>query len=138
MVWTSIVITAVVWSLFPIGFYSLLIFVPMLFLGYMQYRDAGIGEDRQTLVLRSRLLSKTTAIIKRYRIQAAETKQNPFQQRLNLANYSVTVASGNQGRSFLIRELAESKARDYWTWISNSYLKGSPAMLPDAANANQE
>lgn len=120
MVWISLVIILVLWTFVPNGVYSLLILIPALILGYLQYRDAGIGEEDQTLLLRFRQLSKTTAIVKRYRIQAAETKQNPFQQRLKLSNYAVTVASGTQGRSFSIREIAEDKAEHLWSWFSNN------------------
>lgn len=123
MFWISLAMILVLWLLLPEGVYSLFILIPALLLGYLQYRDAGIGEEGETILLQYRRLSKTTAIVKRNRIQAVETKQNPFQQRLNLSSYSVVVASGNQGRSFSVREVAEDKTQDLWKWFSGNYLQ---------------
>lgn len=123
MVWISLGIILVLWGLLPNGLYSLLVCIPALILGYLQYQDAAIADDQQTLVMRFRRLSRTTAIVKRYRIQTVETRQNPFQKRLDLANYSVTVASGSQGRTFAIRELEAERAEEYLAWVSDTYRR---------------
>ena len=117
--WISLGIIALAWSFIPYGVYSWFIILPMLLLGYQQYRDAEVSSGDQTLVMSARLLSKTTAIVKKYRIQAAQIKQNPFQSRLNLADLIVNVASGNQGRSFKVRELTDDQCFEYMDWISN-------------------
>lgn len=125
MVWFSLGIIILAWSTIPYGIYSWFILIPALILGYQQYRDAGVASDKKTIVMSSRLLSKTTAIIKKYRVQATEMKQNPFQSRLDLSNLTVHVASGNQGRSFTIRELPEHHAIAYWEWLANGKSKRS-------------
>ncbi|NGP89735.1 PH domain-containing protein [Fodinibius halophilus] len=119
MVWLSLIIIAVVWSMVPYGVYSWLILPLMLLLGYQQYRDAEVKSGEDTIILSWRLLKKTTAIIKKYRVQAVEIKQNPFQTRLDLSDLIVHVASGNQGRSFKVRELLEKQAATYKHWLSN-------------------
>lgn len=136
MVWISLILTIVIWSLVPYGVYSGFVLIPLLFLGYQQYRDAAVFSGDDTLIMRFRLLSKTTAIIKKYRMQATQITQNPFQSRLNLANLTVHVASGNQGRSFTVRELETEDAFSYKEWLSaNHQKKGS---LFDKVKPDQE
>lgn len=117
MVWISLGIILLSWLLIPYGIYSALIIIPMLLLGYQQYRDASVKVGENTLILTSRLLSKTTAIIKKYRVQANQIKQNPFQSRLDLADFTIFVASGNQGRSFRVRDLGTPMVFKFRQWL---------------------
>lgn len=137
MTWISLIIIGVAWSMVPYGVYAWFVLIPMLLLGYQQYRDAGVASDEQTLIMSFRLLSKTTAIIKKYRVQATQVKQNPFQARLNLADLIVHVASGNQGRSFKVRELLEPQASAYRNWLANGRLPESP-LAEKNPNAGQD
>lgn len=127
MVWVSLPVILLTWWTFSLGVYAWLLPIPALLLGYQQYRDAEIARGDDTLIVSSRLLSKTTAIIKKYRMQACEIRQNPFQARLQLSNFTVHVASGNQGRSFTIRELNWPDAFSYRNWLSNGH---SPSEEP--------
>ncbi len=119
MLWISLPVILVVWSSIPYGVYSWFLLLPALLLGYQQYRDAEIGRGKDTLVLSFRILSKTTAIVKNYRMQSCQVQQNPFQERLNLSNFTVHVASGNQGRAFTVRDIDITTAMDYRAWLSN-------------------
>ena len=119
MVWISLPIILTLWGTVTYGVYAWFLLIPALLLGYQQYRDAEISTGKDTLILTSRLLSKTTAIIKKYRTQACQTHQNPFQSRLQLSNFTVNVASGNQGRSFTIRELPHQQALSCLQWVAN-------------------
>lgn len=119
MLWISLPVILVAWSSIPYGVYSWFLLIPALLLGYQQYRDAEIARGKDTLVLTFRLLSKTTAMVKNYRMQSCQVQQNPFQKRLNLSNFTVHVASGNQGRAFTVRDVDVTKAMDYWVWLSN-------------------
>lgn len=119
MVWISLVTILLFWGLVPYGFYSWFVLIPALLLGYQQYRDAAVSVSDDTLILSFRLLSKTTAIIKKYRMQACQITDNPFQRRLGLSNLTLHVASGNQGRSFTVRELTYRHAMEYRDWLSN-------------------
>ncbi len=122
MVLLSFTVIIPVWLYLPYGEYALSLVIPAMFLGYVQYRDAAIGIDNGSLTVRSRDLAKTTAIIQKKRIQRVSLKQNPFQKRRNLLTYLVTVASGNQGRTFDIRELDESIASKYFNWVSPAHI----------------
>jgi putative membrane protein len=125
MVWISLPLILAVWAGLPYGIYGWVLLIPALLLGYQQYRDARILSNEDTVILQSRLLSKTTAIIKKYRAQACRITQNPFQSRLQLSNFTVHVASGNQGRSFTVRELAKQQGLEYLEWIADGSKKES-------------
>lgn len=119
MMLISLLIIVPVWLLIPSGIYAFSLLLPALILGYAQYQDAAIGSDDHTLILRYRLLSRNTVIIKQYRIQTVETSSNPFQRRVGLANFSVTVASGSEGHQFTIRYLDKEWAADFREWLSH-------------------
>src|SRR5699024_2800782 len=87
-------------------------------LGYAQYKDAKVGVNDETLVVQSRMVGRRIAIVKRWRIQAVKNKQNPFQRRLNLASFYITIASGSKGRTFTVRELDEKTASSFFNWVS--------------------
>lgn len=118
MTWLGAGIALPFWLFVPYGAWAALAFVPAWLLGWAQYRAAGIGVRSGSLVICRRVLSKTTAVVRRYRVQAAELKQNPFQRRQNLLSCGVTVASGSQGQTFKVRELDREAAFRYWQWCS--------------------
>lgn len=123
MIWISAPVILVAWGTIPYGGYSVFLLIFALLLGYQQYKDAEIGRSKDTVYLSFRLLSKTTAIIKKYRMQACQVRQNPFQKRLALSNFTIHVASGNQGRAFMVREVPYAKAMEYRQWLSNGKMK---------------
>jgi len=129
MVFISLAVIIPAWFYLPYGEYAISLLLPAILLGYAQYRDAAIGIDNGSLTIRSRDFALTTAIIQKKRIQRVSLKQNPFQKRRDLLTYLVTVASGNQGRSFDIRELEESAANKYFDWVSPEY---TPQAKPGA------
>lgn len=118
MVWVSLIVIVPAWIFVPYGVYSLFLLIPALIVGYAQYRDAEIGISGDTMMVQWRLLSRKAAIVRKHRIQSAETKVNPFQRRLGLMNYTVTVASGSGGRTFAIRELEKETGNQFLEWIS--------------------
>lgn len=127
VLWSSVLIIPA-WKLLPNGWYAVFILPPALVLGYAQYRAAGVGSTQRLLTVRSRALSKTTAIVHKNRIQKVSLSQNPFQKRLGLLSYSITVASGSQGRNFEVRELDRPAALSYFDWVSP--LAESPSPQP--------
>lgn len=120
MVLLSLLVIIPAWWFLPYGEFAFFLLIPALLLGFIQYRDAkiGVGGNEQTLTIRSRSLSKTTAIIQKRRIQRTSLNQNPFQKRLGLLSYLVTVASGSHGRTFTIRELDKTAAVVFFDWVS--------------------
>ncbi len=116
-VWLAVfvIIPFLIWV--PYGIYSLFLLIPAVIMGYAQYKTAMIGVSDDTMVTKSRKLSRRTAIVKRPRIQAAEKKQNPFQKRLGLYSFQVTIASGGSGRTFRVKELDEDGGYDFLKWL---------------------
>jgi putative membrane protein len=141
--WWSLPVILVVWTAIPYGVYSWFLLPMGLLLGYQQYRDAGICTEDDTLIISARQLSKKTAIVKRYRMQATQLKQNPFQKRMTLRDFIVHVASGNQGRSFSVRDIAVQDANRYWQWLAierqpQPGMQNAPFDHPDAEISSED
>jgi putative membrane protein len=82
-------------------------FLPFLSLywGWQKYRDAAAGYNDGQFIFRSRALSKTTASIKSNRVQDISLTQSFFQRRKDLCTVQISVASGDQGKTFVVRDL---------------------------------
>lgn len=99
------IITAVIyWVLFPTNWILLL---PILSIGWgwLNYKDAAVAWDENTIVLRNRNLSKTTSIVKRDRIQDVSISESWIQRFRKLCTLQVYVASGDHGKSFVVQDL---------------------------------
>jgi putative membrane protein len=110
----------VLWYLLTYGWVSLLVIPLVSFLGWLRYRDAAIGMVNDGILrIRYRTISRTTAIMKRKRIQNVGLSENPFQRRKNLKNLSITVASGSGGMEFEVKDLDHEKSLEVYHWIGN-------------------
>jgi putative membrane protein len=118
-VWKLLPLIILCWIFVPYGIYAWFLLIPAFLLGWLQYKDAGIRVTDNTILLRSRILSKRTGIIKKYRMQAVKIHQNPFQARLNLGDFSLYVISGKNKRRFRVRELPRQFSFKYWQWFSH-------------------
>src|SRR5918997_685282 len=88
----------------------LLLALPAALLGWLRYRDAGWAYAGDLLVVRSRLLARTTAIAPRRRLQSREVIRNPFQRRVRLATFRARVASGGGGAELQVTDLGSDDA----------------------------
>jgi putative membrane protein len=95
----------VAWSLS-----ALLLLLLAAFYGWLRYRDAGWALEEDRLVVRSRLLTRTTAIAPRRRLQSRATVRSPFQRRVRLATFEARVASGGGGAQLRVTDLASDAA----------------------------
>lgn len=100
-----LVAAPVVWFFWEYGWLLFLLAIPFTLYGWLQYHDAGLSLNDDTLNLRSRILAKHTAFIKRNRIQVSEASVNPFQSRKQLGTLHITAASGAGGRTFSVYDL---------------------------------
>ena len=89
---------------------ALLLVLPAALYGWLRYRDAGWAYLGDRLVVRSRLLARTTAIAPRRRLQSRALIRNPFQRRARLATFRVHVASGGGGGAYGIVDLESDSA----------------------------
>ena len=89
---------------------ALLLVLPAALFGWLRYRDAGWACAGDLLVVRSRLLARTTTIAPRRRLQSREVVRNPFQQRARLATFRARVASGGGGAELQVVDLGSEDA----------------------------
>ncbi len=109
----------IAWYLMEYGWLSLLV-IPLLgYLGWMRYRDTALGLGDKILRMRYRVLSRTTAIVKKNRIQNMETSQNPFQDNKDIQNLTVTAASGAGGMEFEATDLHNQDTFKALKWLIN-------------------
>jgi putative membrane protein len=89
---------------------ALLLVIPAALHGWLRYRDAGWACTGDLLVVRSRLLARTTAIAPRRRLQSREVSRSPFQRRARLATFRAQVASGGGGAELRVTDLGSGDA----------------------------
>lgn len=85
--------------------------------GWIRYRDAGVSTDGEKIVMRSRLLARTTGVVEKRRAQEMSWRESLLQRRRELASLAVSVASGDQGRRFQVSDLESAAARSLLPWI---------------------
>lgn len=103
--------------LIPFGWVSLLLLPLSVVLGMAQYRTAGFRIDGDKLLIRTRSIGRTTAVIKRSRVQAAEFKWNPLMHRRDLWSYNVTLASVSKNLNFGISYLGVEQQPAFRSWF---------------------
>jgi putative membrane protein len=92
------------------GFAALLLVFPAAVYGWVRYRDAAWAYQGDRLVVRSRLLARTTAIAPRRRLQSRDVIQSPFQRHAQLATFRAQVASGGGGAELRVTDLGSDAA----------------------------
>jgi putative membrane protein len=93
------------------GFFAaLLLVIPAALHGWLRYRDAGWACTGDLLVVRSRLLARTTTKAPRRRLQSREVSRSPFQRRARLATFRAQVASGSGGAELRVTDLGSGDA----------------------------
>lgn len=99
------VITAAIWWLLGLNEWIWLLPLISIYWGWLKFKDAAISWDPDTMILRSRTLARSTAYIKRNRLQDITLSESFFQRRRKLCTLRLYVASGDQGKSFTVRDL---------------------------------
>ena len=96
--------------LFPWGLAAFLLALPAALYGLLRYRAAGQNLDGDRLVLRFRLLARTTVIVPGGRLQSRGYSVSPLQRRKGLATLEVEVASGSGGAAFRLADVEAEAA----------------------------
>lgn len=90
-------------------------------LGVWQHRSGGFAvKQRETLVLRSRFISRTTTFIPRRRIQFARLRTAPWQRPISLASYTAVVASGQMGAKVTLYHMKEDDGHKLYEWVQQN------------------
>jgi putative membrane protein len=109
-------------------------FIPILsvYWGWLKYKDAAAGWGEDIFLIRSRSLSKSTAYIKKNRIQDITISQSWMQRFRELCTIEVHVASGDRGRVFTVRDLELSEG-----YLLIREVKGDATLLAEFADLNE-
>ena len=92
------------------GLLALLLVLPAAVYGWLRYQEAGWAYQGDRLVVRSRLLARTTTIAPRRRLQSRAVIRSPFQRRARLATFRAQVASGGGGAELRVADLGSDAA----------------------------
>ncbi len=117
---TSSVIAGVATWLVPYGWVAFALPIVRILLGLLDYRDMGLGTTDRVAVLRSRGLSRSTAVVPLRAIQFASTSRSWLQRRRRVASLQIGAAAGASGRRFEVREVDEGAAERFLAWCSFS------------------
>ena len=105
------------WFFWTPGWMLYALAIPFTLYGWLEYKAARVAFDDLLVTLSYRKLAKTTAFIKRNRIQVADISVNPFQQRKKLCNFSITAASGAGGKAFSVENMDQMEMQKLYEWV---------------------
>lgn len=105
---------------FPFGLLSFLLVAPIILLGVWQFKTAGYEIKNHQLTLVSRVISRSTFVVEKKRIQAIESKQSYFQKRKRIASIQATVMSGLKGSTAKVNHLNGSDVDLILKWFEKA------------------
>ncbi|MBO1513622.1 PH domain-containing protein [Metabacillus bambusae] len=115
-----IICIPVSYFLAPWGFLSLILIPISAYWGYFSYKDTGWKLNGNQMQLGFRIISKTTVLIHRNRLQSFKSKTSYFQKKKSLQTLEVWIKSGIIGRHFTIKDLEENDLEQLGNWYSYS------------------
>ncbi len=86
--------------------------------GLLAFTDAAWGISGDVVALRWRTFARTTALVRRRRVQSVTVSQHPLQKIAGLASVSVRVAASPMTAVFQVRHLDERDAIGIVEWVS--------------------
>ncbi|UOQ43609.1 PH domain-containing protein [Halobacillus salinarum] len=95
LTWILAIAAAVLF--WPFGVMALVVPVFFTVLGWLSYLGTGFSLVEKQLTIRNRVFSLRTYVMKKYRIQSAETAQSLFQKHAELKSVRVVMKSGAGG-----------------------------------------
>jgi putative membrane protein len=114
--YVMLVLIPALWYLSDYGWMVAFLVPFLVYLGWLRYQDAALALGEEVLRIRYRVLARTTAIVKRSRIQDVELVENPFQTRKKVKNLKVTAASGAGGIGFEVADLDTEDCIKAFSW----------------------
>ena len=108
-----------VFIFWPRTLWALLTLPIMWVLGCFRFKNGGIAMYDGMLVLRSRMVAKTTVIALREHLQDITIQQNPFQRFKDLITITFTVMSSPSHRTFILKDVERKTYQRLYDW----YLK---------------
>ena len=112
-----LVVVAVIF-LRPWGYFSLLLIITSVIIGYIQYRDAGWAISDNQLLLRFRKINKVTILVQKKRIQALERNYSFFQKRKGLCNIQASIKASMTGKHFRVVDVDKESCLRIEQWFA--------------------
>ncbi|KAA6449636.1 PH domain-containing protein [Bacillus swezeyi] len=104
---------------FPPWGYLSIILIPFYWIfGYLAYRDAGWKISGSKLIMSSRLIGRTTAVIQHKRMQVFEVSRSFFQRRKKLVSIHTSTKSSMLMEKFSVADADEKDSEDIFNWYS--------------------
>ncbi|MGM0877275.1 MAG: PH domain-containing protein [Bacillota bacterium] len=115
-----IISVPIAYFLAPWGYFSLFLIPIGAYWGYYSYKDAGWKLKGNQMQLGFRIVSKTTILIHRNRLQSIKSKTSYFQKKKSLQTFEVSIKSGIIGRDFTVKDLDINDIERMVCWYSYS------------------
>lgn len=114
--WVGVLLALLQWG-FDLPLWIWAAWAPSLAWGWLVHRDAAAGWYGDRLAIRSRRFARTTAWIRRDRIQQLTLRVSATQRWRRLMSVSLSVASGDRGRSIAVHDLDGMMIPELRTWF---------------------
>ncbi|MDN5389750.1 PH domain-containing protein [Bacillus sp. LB7] len=105
--------------LFPPWGYLSAVLIPFYWIiGCLSYRDAGWKISGSKIIMSSRFIGRTTAVIQRRRMQVFEVSRSYFQRRRQLVSIHTSTKSSALMEKFSVADVEEKDSDDIFAWYS--------------------
>ncbi|WP_420468970.1 PH domain-containing protein [Bacillus licheniformis] len=105
--------------LFPPWGYLSAVLIPFYWIiGYFSYRDAGWKISGSKIIMSSRFIGRTTAVIQRRRMKVFEVSRSYFQRRKQLVSIHTSTKSSVLMEKFSVADVEEKDSDDIIAWYS--------------------
>ncbi|MCA1183142.1 PH domain-containing protein [Bacillus licheniformis] len=105
--------------LFPPWGYLSAVLIPFYWIiGYFSYRDAGWKISGSKIIMSSRFIGRTTAVIQRRRMQVFEVSRSYFQRKKQLVSIHTSTKSSVLMEKFSVADVEEKDSDDIIAWYS--------------------
>ena len=115
-IWFIPVVAVASYYLFPYGFLSVLIAVPIVMLGIWRHKTARAHTSNNQITIVYRHFSKVTFIAERKRIQVMNMTKSVFQKRRGIASASVFVKSGMASSAAIAYHMEQQHIDQLLAW----------------------
>ena len=109
-----------VWYFWSFGWLLFFLMIPLALYGRQRFKDAELSFDSHLMKLQYRVFAKTTALVRRNRVQVSDLSVNPFQRRKDLCHLTITAASGAGGKLFSLHDMDGASAMKAAKWAGSS------------------
>lgn len=132
--WLFILPIVIILGIFlkPWGWLSFFTILPITYVQYLTYRDAGWGIEKDQLTLQYRRLTKNIVFMKKGKIQSVNIQESFFQREKQLLTIQARVKSGHGGGGGQVVDLDQNDALHVYYWFSFQRTNSSEKVKRDS------